>query len=40
MKKIILIIESICLSVKNNKNFIIYQIINILLIYKKKQQIN
>nr|QGX43681.1 hypothetical protein RF1 [Rhizophora mucronata] len=42
MKKGILIIEPMCLSVKikNNGHFIIYQTISILLIHKSKQQIN
>ncbi|KAJ6674344.1 PROTEIN TIC 214-RELATED [Salix koriyanagi] len=40
MKKGILIIESTRLSVKNDGKFIMYQTINILLVHKRKQQIN
>nr|YP_010349556.1 Ycf1 protein [Carallia diplopetala]UNW51337.1 Ycf1 protein [Carallia diplopetala] len=40
MKRGILIIEPMCLSVKNNGHFIIYQTVSILLIHKSKQQIN
>jgi len=40
MKKEILIIESTCLSVKNDGKFIMYQNINILLVHKRKQKIN
>nr|QXE43535.1 Ycf1 protein [Oxalis pes-caprae] len=40
MKKAILIIEPIRLSVKNDEKFLMYQTINISLIHKSKQQIN
>nr|QGU84641.1 hypothetical chloroplast RF19 [Scolopia chinensis] len=40
MKKGILIIESTRLSVKNDGKFIMYQTINILLVHKRKQEIN
>nr|QGU84384.1 hypothetical chloroplast RF19 [Casearia velutina] len=40
MKRGILIIESTPLSVKNDGKFIMYQTINILLVHKRKQQIN
>nr|YP_009687076.1 hypothetical protein RF1 [Klainedoxa gabonensis]QDW75823.1 hypothetical protein RF1 [Klainedoxa gabonensis] len=39
-KKGILIIEPVRLSVNNDGHFIMYQTINILLVYKSKQQIN
>nr|QXE40079.1 Ycf1 [Cnidoscolus aconitifolius] len=40
MKKGILIIEPVRLSVKNGGQFILYQMIGILLVHKNKQQIN
>lgn len=40
MKKGILIIEPVRLSVKNDGQFILYQTISISLVYKKKHQIN
>nr|QWE50631.1 Ycf1 protein [Bruguiera gymnorhiza] len=40
MKKGILIIEPMRLSIKNKGHFIIYQTVSILLIHKSKQQIN
>nr|ARK37799.1 hypothetical chloroplast RF19 [Hevea brasiliensis] len=40
MKKGILIIEPVRLSVKNDGQFILYQMVGILLVHKNKQQIN
>nr|YP_010320581.1 hypothetical chloroplast RF1 [Cleidion brevipetiolatum]UJJ83705.1 hypothetical chloroplast RF1 [Cleidion brevipetiolatum] len=40
MKKGILIIEPVRLSIKNNGQFLLYQTVGILLVHKNKQQIN